>query len=231
MELEKLLIAIPSYGGAVKVQCVESLLKLQKLLSRRKIKRRFDFISYAEIAAVRNLFGTLMVEHPNASHLLFIDTDMRFAPETVERLIEARKRIIGCFYSQRRDGGGVVGVVDTPTEVPVDGLIEATAIGMGLCLIEGGVFRELADKVSRQADHPFENRLRGPLLGFFNPPPSSDTYVSEDIAFCRRWRQAGGQVHALVREDIGHVGEKVYERDREAGLIMPPPASADGAFI
>ena len=227
MNVTNLLIAVPAYGEALKVQCVQSLLQLQKMLQARGVKVRFDFTSYAEVAAVRNLFGTLIVEHTNASHLLFVDTDMQFRSETVERLIDAHKQVIGCFYARRTDRGGVVGVVDTPTQVPADGLIEAAAVGMGLCLIESSVFRKLAASgtVTSQTEHPFEHRLRGPLLGFFNPPAGETAYMSEDIAFCRRWRGFGGKVHAFVREQIGHVGEKVYERDTLVGLILPPPIS------
>jgi hypothetical protein len=224
-DVTNLLIAAPAYGGSVKTACVDSLLRLQKRLAARGVKMRFDFTSYAEVAAVRNLFGTIMAENRVASHLLFVDTDMQFSPETVCRLIEAQKPVIGCFYARRTDEGGMVGVVDKPTRVGPEGIVEAEAVGMGLCLIQGDVFRDLAasGSLAEQTDHPFPGRISGPLLGFFTPPARTGPYMSEDIAFCHRWRDAcGGRVFALVREDVGHVGDKIYRRNTEINLIVPP---------
>ena len=61
----------------------------------------------------------------------------------------------------------------------------------------------------------------GPLIGFFNAP-EDDVYLSEDIAFCRRYTAiTGNPIHALAREDIGHVGEAIYRRASDTSLIMP----------
>ena len=72
-----------------------------------------------------------------------------------------------------------------------------------------------------QLQHPFTEQLSGPLLGFFTPP-QQDVYLSEDIAFCRRYTQLTGRpIHALARENIGHIGEKTYRRATDMSLIMP----------
>jgi hypothetical protein len=36
--------------------------------------------------------------------------------------------------------------------------------------------------------------------------PVSRRYLSEDYAFCRRWQQMGGKIHAHVQTTLGHVG-------------------------
>ena len=224
-----LLIAVPAYGGSIKAPCVQSLLALQKALVKQGIKSAFDFTSYAEITAVRNLLATRMLRTPDATHLLFIDSDMQFVPETVFRLIAAQKPVIGCFYSERNANQGLVGVVDRPTEVPEDGLVEAAAIGMGLCLIERGALEAMATTgaLAEQRQHPFADTLEGPLLGFFNAP-QDNLYLSEDIAFCRRFTALTGQpIHALAREDIGHVGEQIFRRATDISLIMPKSAPED----
>ena len=225
-----LLVAVPAYGGSIKTPCVQSLLALQKALVKRGIKSAFDFTSYADITAVRNLLATRTLATPEATHLLFIDSDMQFLPETVFRLIAAQKPVIGCFYSERNPRRGLVGVVDFPTEVPGDGLIKAAAIGMGLCLIERGALAAMAatGQLPEHRQHPFSDQLEGALIGFFNAP-QEDLYVSEDIAFCRRFTALTGQpVHALAREDIGHVGEQIYRRASDVSLIMPKPAPGEG---
>jgi hypothetical protein len=87
-------------------------------------------------------------------------------------------------------------------------------IGMGLCLIQAACFRALLNtgQIAKYHGHPFTPYgLSGPLLGFFDPTPIEGEYVTEDYAFCRRWRTlCGGDVWALPLEDIGHIGEYVY---------------------
>jgi hypothetical protein len=40
--------------------------------------------------------------------------------------------------------------------------------------------------------------------------PKSKTYMGEDFAFCKRWRDIGGSCHAWVMDQIIHVGEHQY---------------------
>lgn len=210
----------------MKTPCVNSLLRLQKALIERGVRMRFNFTSFAEVTAVRNLFGGLMLENEAASHLLFVDTDMAFSPETVFRLVEADRPVIGSFYASRIEGGGTVGKVARPTRVPRSGLIKVEGVGMGLALIQGEVFRKLAatGQLSMLDDHPFPEQLSGPLPGFFSPPPGATAYVSEDYAFCQRWRDlCGGEIWALVREDVGHVGDHTFRRRIDADLLVPTP--------
>ena len=38
----------------------------------------------------------------------------------------------------------------------------------------------------------------------------SKTYMGEDFAFCKRWKDIGGSCHAWVMDQIIHVGEHQY---------------------
>jgi hypothetical protein len=40
--------------------------------------------------------------------------------------------------------------------------------------------------------------------------PDSRRYLSEDYAFCRRWRDIGGKVYADMQSDLGHLGQHVF---------------------
>jgi hypothetical protein len=218
----EILVAVPSYGGSLKVGCVESLLRLQDALRGSQIVTTFDFTSYAGIASVRNMFGS-MVLGSTYTHLLFVDSDMVFAPEIVLKLLEVQVPLIGCFYSSRAVKGSTIGFVQEPVAVPRSGLVKVDAIGMGLTLIESDCFRRLAEtgEVPEWKDHPFPGKVKGPLLGFFDAEPNG-VYTSEDYSFCRRWQTlVGGEVWALVREDIGHVGDFEYKRDSTPDLLLP----------
>ena len=45
--------------------------------------------------------------------------------------------------------------------------------------------------------------------------PETGHYLSEDYAFCRRWRDLGGEVWADVEARLTHVGHAAY-----AGSLM-----------
>jgi hypothetical protein len=70
--------------------------------------------------------------------------------------------------------------------------------------------------------------------------------ISEDLAFCVRWRQCGGQVWANINHRISHVGpydyagryldavEQQMAIDMQAAqqrLLAPPPAPAEVQLI
>ena len=41
--------------------------------------------------------------------------------------------------------------------------------------------------------------------------PVNKTYMGEDFAFCKRWKDIGGKCHAYITDKIVHVGEHQYE--------------------
>ena len=40
--------------------------------------------------------------------------------------------------------------------------------------------------------------------------PEDKTYLGEDFAFCKIWKEAGGKCYAYVNDEITHVGEHSY---------------------
>jgi hypothetical protein len=40
--------------------------------------------------------------------------------------------------------------------------------------------------------------------------PESKTYLGEDFAFCKLWKDIGGQCYAYILDPITHVGEHSY---------------------
>ncbi len=51
----------------------------------------------------------------------------------------------------------------------------------------------------------------GPVLQCFAPLQSNDgSFFSEDMSFCERWTQTGGEIWACVDETITHVGPHAY---------------------
>ena len=50
------------------------------------------------------------------------------------------------------------------------------------------------------------------MLQCFSPYPREDgLLMGEDVSFCRRWTDAGGEIQMLVDEVLSHAGVTTYE--------------------
>ena len=96
------------------------------------------------------------------------------------------------------------------------GFARARRIGTGAMMITKQVLRTLRDTcphLDLPAGAPAYRALGhdGPVLQCFAPLQSADgSFFSEDMSFCERWTQAGGEIWACVDEVITHVGPHAF---------------------
>ena len=89
----------------------------------------------------------------NARYLLFIDSDIAFAPDTLERLLAYRLPIVGAAYRSRGPPYGLVANQDQhqvdPAVVqdPNIDLIQVDNVGMGFTLIDTRILKSLGHKL------------------------------------------------------------------------------------
>ena len=199
-----IVVAIPAYGGAIKNACAMSIFRLTAHLNNRGIKHTLQMVDAADPAVARNMLVADAYE-TKFTHLLSVDSDMEFQPSAFDRMIAANAPLIGCIYPSRNDHGFVVETLNAIT-ISAKGVAKVAGIGMGLALIQRVVFDTLAPTVTKRMARGKET------LGFFDCIMESYGPLSEDLSFCRRWREAGHEVLAIVDEDVGHVGEITYRR-------------------
>lgn len=104
-----------------------------------------------------------------------------------------------------------------------DGFVEVQEIGTGFMLIARRVFERLAQ---HQSELRYAGATQPPEGGdpsrhrFFDAglDPGTGAYLSEDFAFCRRWRAIGGQIFADVRSRLTHTGSKTFRGDFERAM-------------
>lgn len=159
---------------------------------------------------VREALGT------GATHILFLDSDMRFPPETMVGLLARKVPIVAANYVTRRFpiqpvafkslDDDVVSLESNRvwTEKDSTGLQSVGAIGMGVMLIDLDVFRYLEepwfniDWIARDPEGKKASGFRG-----------------EDMHFCDLARKAG--IEVLVDHDLSqyvrHVGAWDYAHD------------------
>lgn len=132
------------------------------------------------------------------THILFIDSDMRFPKNALEHLVTCDKDIVGANYPRRAHPVTPTAYKRvTPNELlytyeDSTGLEEADALGFGLVLVRADVFRKM------------------PRPWFEIPyVPEEDGFQGEDVTFCQRARLSGYQIfvdHDLSRY-IEHIGQ------------------------
>lgn len=94
------------------------------------------------------------------------------------------------------------------------GFAKADHTGMGVCLLKRRVLEDMVshDLVYQSGKPHGISPWPVPYYGFFHKERlPSGIIFSEDISFCRRWRQGcGGTIWACVDEPIDHIGNFRY---------------------
>lgn len=141
-----------------------------------------------------------------ATHILWLDADMRIPKDTLIRLLSHNKAIVGANYSSRRlpprptayshIGEGKGPHTNLYTKPEDSGLTTAESIGLGVCLVHTEVYRSMPMPW-------FDIEWDEVGLG----------YAGEDIYFCEKARAADFEV--FVDQDLSqivrHVGKWEFE--------------------
>lgn len=142
-----------------------------------------------------------------ATHVLFLDADMRFPKDTIRRLLAADKPIVAANYSTRKLPLQPVAFADDTTQTRVytepdsKGLRRVAAIGMGVMMVRAEVFQ----KMPKPWFH-------------IHYSAGSGVYTGEDIWFCRGAREAGFEVwldHDLSQQ-VRHIGNFEFSNGHAA---------------
>lgn len=235
------LICVPAYGQMMTANTAQSLFNLCQFLCFSRIPNTMCWLSAADIAEVRNIVLTKWYDaHPEYSHLLFVDADMEFPVSLVKDMLEFGKPLMGCLYARRQWPAKAVGRTfdDSDTVDSLDhGFMRVAGVGGGVMLIARHVVDRMLAKMPELVDkdisgHPGADTLKeakSRLIRAFDPFfDDRGVKLSEDLAFCARWRSCGGDVWANVNHLIGHIGTFNYAI-RYADYLENKAAKAEAA--
>jgi len=169
--------------------------------------------------AIYTVAGTLIFDQRNklaeaalsegADYVLWVDADMRFPKNTIERLISSDKDIVGVNATTRTKPVGPTAknlTIDYEKKenhwTPVDsknktGIEKVTAIGCGVMLVKRKVFEGT------------------PKPWFFFHELPGGKILGEDVHFCVAAHDAGFEIwvdHDLSKT-IGHIGQYTFSWD------------------
>lgn len=197
------------YGGAHGL-AVRSLLSVQEHLLNNAHEVIIDIVANGSILPkVRNGIVKRFIDSP-ADILVFIDSDMIYQPETVEKLINAPFDVSVANYRAKsenvrylaeaeREDGEVVG-----TTFAGDTWIKTTRAGTGLMAIKRRTIEHVTTPELAYTDQGIGYHA------IFDFCLLNGEYGGEDYTFCRRVVEAGGQIFILADAEVGHIGDTVY---------------------
>jgi len=185
----------------------------------------------------RNTLVAKFLDTETATHLLFVDADISFSVEQVVRMLQFDADVVAGMYPLKiidwdqdavaRATSGeplntaplrYVGVSCVGDEFEArDGFVAGTYAGTGFMMIRRAVFERMTaafPETRYTAVHTRKTPSSSPhQYALFDCMIDPDTghYLSEDYAFCRRWRKIGGRIWLDTRGELTHIGTHEFE--------------------
>ncbi len=234
------MVATPCYISAVAMNYVTSIFKLQARALQVGLNLTLHMHAESLITRGRNEIVRFFLEHEEYTHLFWIDSDIEFEPRQFIRLLLADKDVAAGIYPIKNLNWPAEGVPEPMTldeftvrhatfpfnplglwEQPViphldeDHFIEVAEAPTGFMCIKREVFTKLIAAYPNLNYTPegAEKRAKKEFYWLFFDcmvEPETNRYLSEDYAFCRRYRDIGGKVHADFESDFGHLGQYMF---------------------
>tara|TARA_Y100000034_G_scaffold115596_1_gene152984 strand:- start:1694 stop:2590 length:897 start_codon:yes stop_codon:yes gene_type:complete len=216
--------ATPCYGGQITDQYFLSMFRLTQELIKYNINFRITTLrNESLVPRARNILNAMFLEAKECTHLMFIDADIEFEPESVIRMLAMDKELITGAYPKKTlpvDYAINLKFADKEkTQVKVDmGAIEVLDASTGFWLMK----REVVDKMIEGYpelfylnDSSIDPKFNQYCYSFFDTihDPEDNRYLSEDYTFCRRWQKIGGSIWLDPNTKLNHVGSYTFEGD------------------
>ena len=212
-----LVIGTPMYGGMCTSEYTQSLLNLSESANKSDVKLTTIFLGNESlIQRGRNTVAHHFMNLPDATHLLFIDADIKFRTEDIVRMIQADKSLIvgpvalkGYNWDEIRqaavngeDDIGRTGGVFNINKLPgIDMVDENTPFeiehgGNAFMMIRRDVFETLKPHTPIYTNGGRSLPDDVEIYDYFRVERNKDTnhLLSEDYFLCHSYRKLGGKV-------------------------------------
>ncbi len=189
-----------------------------------------------------------------ATHLIFIDADIGFEPEQVFRLMDFGADMSAAIYPIKRIDWQKVSAVAEAKRTPLEssalsymiefaeervqvknGFARVSYAGTGFLMIKKQVLLSMIEhypELRYGHDHKPNDKLSGSKwrCALFNCmiDDATETYLSEDFSFCKRWTDMGGEIWADLESRLTHVGTMSFEGDISTQFTRAAAESSSG---
>lgn len=240
--MAKIYVATPAYGGNCSINYVQSLLGLQNEIILNGHQFAYGIVSNESlITRARNnlVYEFLKTDY---DYLLFIDSDHRFNPNDILKMIDFDLDII-CAVPPKKvidwesvkqavsldknslefyTGDFVLNPIDKDNEIFPNRPFEIKHGGTGIMLIKRKVFEKMANHVNKYiSNNSKDDYVQNKIINeFFYTEVENEVLLSEDYAFCKKWRELGGKVYAAPWVGVTHIGTYEFSGSFLAKLDM-----------
>ncbi|MBO4121802.1 hypothetical protein J5T34_13810 [Cupriavidus gilardii] len=231
------LVASPIYNDQCDGSYTHSLLQLQAALYQRGIGFEYAWTKSSSLITIaRNLLANWFLKRTSCSHLLFIDADMVFRSADVLAMLETDVDVIAAMCPRKEihwpnvaaaarnhpemqphelakvaASYGTFQLVEPGRGFNVRTPVEVEGIGTGIMLIKRQVFERMAamypDATMKSPDRSSDERIH---VFFDLGRDEHGDMLSEDLMFCKRWRQIGGKIYGAPWFEVGHIGSHEF---------------------
>ena len=229
-----LVIGTPMYGGMCTSEYTQSLLNLSESANKSDgVKLTTIFLGNESlIQRGRNTIAHHFMNLPDATHLLFIDADIKFRVEDIVKMIQADKSLIigpvalkGYNWDEIRSAaingeydiqrtGGVFNINKLPDIDMVDENepFEIEHGGNAFMMIRRDVFETLKPHTPIYTNGGRSLPDGVEIKDYFRVEINKDTnhLLSEDYFLCHSYRQVGGKVWCAPWVETGHFGSHLF---------------------
>lgn len=206
------------HTGTVTTEYLSSMIESQARLNSAGCHVMLLMQSSINVETCRNLIVASFLGDTQATHLLFIDSDHGWKAEDIARLIVMDKDMIGIVarkkipdrieWAANFDEGTMH--IDDKGALRLNG-----QIGTGFLMISRAALVRMIDAYPQfKARHPFKGASQGERDNYYSlfhfEIDADGVQRSEDITFCSRWTDIGGEVWCDPNANIIHVGRYHY---------------------
>lgn len=233
----KVLVGTPTYNGQVTGLYTRSMLGLFQAYGP---SLEWETTKAVMITWARNYLATKALRG-DYTHLLFVDADVDFDVSLFTRMLEFDRPLVAAAYPMRslnlpafhaasrrfdRPNVAFTAALDFPIEleeprVAIGDFFRAVFAPTGLMLIKREVLERLAalhpDLLRDATGSYYATEGLAEVFQCFEPLPNpKGVMMGEDVSFCRRWRDAGGEVWVTFDESLGHTGPYTFRAQPNA---------------
>lgn len=220
----KLFIPLICYNHTCNTEYMMSILRLLNTLKDNQVNCTFYPIFFESLVSrARNASVAHFMQDEEATHLLFIDSDIIFEPDDVFKLLQANKPVIAGIYPKkyivwdRLKQNPECERVDFPVggqvKMTEDNFIELDYLPTGFLMIKKEAIQKV---INKNPDLKYNNDIDGYGYGdhFYNlfkvGINDKKIYESEDWGFCSLWKDTGEQVLIHPEVNVKHLGWHEY---------------------
>ena len=192
MSKKKVVVCMP-VQDTVQAQTTQCLIDL---LAHRSVIGRVQVEGTLVHKARNHLVKSAIEGFPKATHILFVDDDMVFTPDDLDKLLDSGKNVVGsvcvernvpfhpCFVPKDKNWANMRKLIEGHTST-----MSVDSVGMGFTLVKISILKKLL----KQTERPFHFH--------------SHTDYGEDYNFCSLLSGINEQVWVHCGSHVGHIAK------------------------